>query len=289
MDVPIGFIFLKMNPHGRMKSTQLTVSVANLILFFYILYAIFYVPFSGTLVSGATGLMAFGLLGSYEAAVALTILAGIFFALMTKRKYAEEGFTNKVSDISQRVLGMKKVNHQEPGGVFASSFVEGFESQDASGSTVHVDTTVASPSSNPAPTNVNPTVQTMTMPSVVPPGSVSPGTGGAPQPAAGAVSSGFRSGDGKEPEGLFKLGAIPEDTKGGFHIDQGTTVMNALNALKPDQIQQMSADTQKLIDTQKSLMGMLSTVKPMMQDGKQMMDTFQEMFGGAKGAQPNPF
>jgi hypothetical protein len=274
----------------RMNSTKLTLSVANLILFFYILYAIFYVPFSGTLVSGATGLMAFGLLGSYEAAVALTILSGIFFALLTKRKYAEEGFANKVTDISQRVLGMKKVNYQEPGGVFASKFVEGFESQDGSGATVNVDSTVASPSSNPAPTDVNPTVQTMTMPSVVPPGSVSPNTGGAaPQPAAGTISSGFKSGGGKEPEGLFKLGSIPEDTKGGFHIDQGTTVMNALNALKPDQIQQMSADTQKLIDTQKSLMGMLSTVKPMMQDGKQMMDTFQEMFGGAKGAQPNPF
>jgi hypothetical protein len=262
----------------RMNSTKLTLSVANLILFFYILYAIFYVPFSGTLVSGATGLIAFGLLGSYEAAVALTILSGIFFTLSTKRK---EGFADKVTDISQRVLGMKKVNYQEPGGVFASKFVEGFESQDGSGATVNVDSTVASPSSNPAP---------MTMPSVVPPGSVSPATGGAaPQPAAGAISSGFRSGGGKEPEGLFKLGSIPEDTKGGFHIDQGTTVMNALNALKPDQIQQMSADTQKLIDTQKSLMGMLSTVKPMMQDGKQMMDTFQEMFGGAKGAQPNPF
>jgi len=271
----------------RMNSTKLTLSVANLILFFYILYAIFYVPFSGTLVSGATGLMAFGLLGSYEAAVALTILSGIFFALLTKRK---EGFADKVADISQRVLGMKKVNYQEPGGVFASKFVEGFESQDGSGATVNVDSTVASPSSNPAPTDVNPTVQTMTMPSVVPPGSVTQNTGGAaPQPAAGAISSGFKSGGGKEPEGLFKLGSIPEDTKGGFHIDQGTTVMNALNALKPDQIQQMSADTQKLIDTQKSLMGMLSTVKPMMQDGKQMMDTFQEMFGGAKGAQPNPF
>jgi hypothetical protein len=271
----------------RMNSTKLTLSVANLILFFYILYAIFYVPFSGTLVSGATGLIAFGLLGSYEAAVALTILSGIFFTLSTKRK---EGFADKVTDISQRVLGMKKVNYQEPGGVFASKFVEGFESQDGSGATVNVDSTVASPSSNPAPTDVNPTVQTMTMPSVVPPGSVSPATGGAaPPPAPGAISSGFRSGGGKEPEGLFKLGSIPEDTKGGFHIDQGTTVMNALNALKPDQIQQMSADTQKLIDTQKSLMGMLSTVKPMMQDGKQMMDTFQEMFGGAKGAQPNPF
>jgi hypothetical protein len=271
----------------RMNSTKLTLSIANLILFFYILYAIFYVPFSGTLVSAASGLMAFGLLGSYEAAIALTVLSGIFFALLTKRK---EGFADKVADISQRVLGMKKVNYQEPGGVFASKFVEGFESQDGSGATVHVDSTVASPSSNPAPTNVNPTVQTMTMPSVVPPGSVSPNTGGAaPQPAAGTISSGFKSGGGKEPEGLFKLGAIPEDTKGGFHIDQGTTVMNALNALKPDQIQQMSADTQKLIDTQKSLMGMLSTVKPIMQDGKQMMDTFQEMFGGAKGAQPNPF
>lgn len=269
---------------GRMNSTQLTVSIANLILFFYILYAIFYVPFSGMLVSGATGLMAFGILGSYEAGVALTILSGIFFALLTKRKYsAEEGFVSNATEISERVLGMKKVKYEEPGGVFASKFVEGFESQDSSGSTVQVDTTVASPSSNPAPT-----VQTMSMPAVMPPGAVTTGAT-APQPAAGSISSGFRSGDGKEPEGLFKLGAIPEDTKGGFHIDQGTTVMNALNALKPDQIQQMSADTQKLIDTQKSLMGMLSTVKPMMQDGKQMMDTFQQMFGGAKGAQPNPF
>ena len=265
---------------GRMNSTQLTVSIANLILFMYIAYAIFYVPFSGSLVSGAVGLISFGLLGSYEAAVALTILAGIFFALLTKRKV--EGFVDGAAAISQRVTGMggKKQGQGEPGGVFASTFVEGFESQDASGSTVAVDTTVASPASNPAPATA-PTV-TMTMPGVDVPTATSIGAT-APQPAAGAVSSGFRSGGGKEPEGLFKLGAIPEDAKGGFHIDQGTTVMNALNALKPDQIQQMSADTQKLIDTQKSLMSMLSTVKPMMQDGKQMMDTFQQMFGSGNG------
>ena len=259
---------------GRMNSTQLTVSIANLILFMYIVYAIFFVPFSGSLVSAAVGLISFGLLGSYEAAVALTILAGIFFVLLTKRK--AEGFVDGAAAISQRVTGMAPKKQQEPGGVFASTFVEGFESQDASGSTVAVDTTVASPASNPAPT------VTMTMPGVDVPSATSIGAT-APQPAAGAVSSGFRSGGGKEPEGLFKLGAIPEDAKGGFHIDQGTTVMNALNALKPDQIQQMSADTQKLIDTQKSLMSMLSTVKPMMQDGKQMMDTFQQMFGNGNG------
>ena len=267
---------------GRMNSTQLTVSIANLILFMYIVYAIFFVPFSGSLVSAAVGLISFGLLGSYEAAVALTILAGIFFALLTKRK--AEGFADGAAVISERVSAVKhKVRQGEPGGVFASTFVEGFESQDASGSAVHVDTTVASPASNPAPATATAPV-TMTMPGVDVPGATSTGAT-APQPAAGAVSSGFRSGGGKEPEGLFKLGAIPEDAKGGFHIDQGTTVMNALNALKPDQIQQMSADTQKLIDTQKSLMSMLSTVKPMMQDGKQMMDTFQQMFGsGAGGA-----
>lgn len=248
----------------------------------YIVYAIFFVPFSGSLVSAAVGLISFGLLGSYEAAVALTILAGIFFALLTKRK--AEGFADGAAVISERVSAVKhKVRQGEPGGVFASTFVEGFESQDASGSAVHVDTTVASPASNPAPATATAPV-TMTMPGVDVPGATSIGAT-APQPAAGAVSSGFRSGGGKEPEGLFKLGAIPEDAKGGFHIDQGTTVMNALNALKPDQIQQMSADTQKLIDTQKSLMSMLSTVKPMMQDGKQMMDTFQQMFGsGAGGA-----
>jgi hypothetical protein len=41
----------------------------------------------------------------------------------------------------------------------------------------------------------------------------------------------------------------------------------------------MTQDTQKLIETQKSLMSMLGTMKPMLQDGKQMMVNFQEMFG----------
>jgi hypothetical protein len=85
-------------------------------------------------------------------------------------------------------------------------------------------------------------------------------------------------------EGLFKLGQIPKDVKGGFHIDAGTTVMNAINSLKPDQIKAMTQDTKQLIDTQKSLMGMLQTFQPMVQEGKQMMDTFQEMFSPSMGA-----
>jgi ubiquinone/menaquinone biosynthesis C-methylase UbiE len=49
--------------------------------------------------------------------------------------------------------------------------------------------------------------------------------------------------------------------------------------LMPDQVKAMTEDTRKLMETQKSLMGMLTTMKPMITDGKQMMETFTEMFG----------
>jgi hypothetical protein len=77
----------------------------------------------------------------------------------------------------------------------------------------------------------------------------------------------------------FKLGEIPSQAKGGPHIDAGSTLMKAIQSLNPDQINAMSKDTQQLIETQKSLMGMLGTMKPMMNDGKELMETFQEMFG----------
>lgn len=76
----------------------------------------------------------------------------------------------------------------------------------------------------------------------------------------------------------FKLGEIPSQVKNGPHIDAGSTLMKAIKSLNPDQINAMTKDTQQLIETQKSLMGMLGTMKPMLNDGKQLMDTFQQMF-----------
>lgn len=77
----------------------------------------------------------------------------------------------------------------------------------------------------------------------------------------------------------FKLGEIPSQVKNGPHIDAGSTLMKAIKGLNPDQINEMTKDTQQLIQTQKSLMGMLGTMKPMLNDGKQLMETFQQMFG----------
>jgi hypothetical protein len=64
-------------------------------------------------------------------------------------------------------------------------------------------------------------------------------------------------------------------------------VLNALKSLKPDQISAMTRDTKQLIETQKTLMNMLQSFKPMMSEGKEMMSNFQQMFspgGEATGA-----
>jgi len=77
----------------------------------------------------------------------------------------------------------------------------------------------------------------------------------------------------------FTLGEIPSQAKNGPHIDAGSTLIKAIQNLNPEQINAMTKDTQQLIETQKSLMGMLGSMKPMLNDGKQLMETFQQMFG----------
>jgi hypothetical protein len=79
--------------------------------------------------------------------------------------------------------------------------------------------------------------------------------------------------------GMFKLGELPSATANGPHIDAGTTIMRALGALNPDQIGSLTDDTRKLLDTQKSLMNMLSTMKPMLSDGQNLLASFTNMFG----------
>jgi len=52
----------------------------------------------------------------------------------------------------------------------------------------------------------------------------------------------------------------------GYHLDAGTTFLNAYKALKPDQIAAMTRDTQELLATQKSLVSMLDSFAPLMKD-----------------------
>lgn len=275
-----------------MKSTPLTQGVSSILLIVYVLYGFFALPFAGFLLSLAIGLIAYGGLESSELAVAAAILSGVVYSLISRAGAAnalmavakKEGFTTGNTDgsekIAKRVERIYKAN-VGPHGVYASAFVEGFA--DASGNDVDTQMEAVmkdkpaegSPESKPASATA-PSTAGSGIPPPSPPAVAANVQKAETQGGAAPSSQGFR---GAPDDGQFKLGVLPEETKGGYHIDTGTTVINALNALKPDQIQAMSADTQKLIDTQKSLMSMLSSMKPMLQDGKQMMDTFQEMFG----------
>ena len=73
--------------------------------------------------------------------------------------------------------------------------------------------------------------------------------------------------DRKEPLVLGKAYKMPhENDDSGFHLDAGTTFLNAYKAMKPDQIAAMTRDTQELLATQKSLVSMLDSFAPLMKD-----------------------
>jgi hypothetical protein len=70
-----------------------------------------------------------------------------------------------------------------------------------------------------------------------------------------------------EPLVLGKPYKLPsENDDKGFHLDAGTTFLNAYKALKPDQISAMTKDTQDLLATQKSLVSMLDSFAPLLKD-----------------------
>jgi hypothetical protein len=272
-----------------MKSTPLTQGASTLILVVYLIHTFLTSPLVTVLIAIAAGTIAYGYLDSYELAVAFCVVVGVLFNLLKQTKFSyetkftKEGFstTDTAQQIVRRVAEIKK---EEPRGVLASSFAEGFADATTDGSGNEV-TATSTAKTTSAETKAAPAKGNGNAGSDIPPPPAPEAAKQVAQQAAtggqASAASGFTGSSKKDME--FKLGVIPEDSKGGYHIDQGTTVMNALNALKPDQIKAMTEDTRKLIDTQKNLMSMLGTMKPMLQDGKQMMANFQEMFGTMNG------
>jgi hypothetical protein len=86
--------------------------------------------------------------------------------------------------------------------------------------------------------------------------------------------------DRKEPLELGKPYKLPSESDDkGYHLDSGTTFMNAYKALKPEQIAAMTKDTQELMNTQRNLMSTLDALKPMLKDGQNMMNMFGSFLG----------
>lgn len=265
----------------------------------YALYGVFRFPFVQYLVSLAVGAIAYGVCDSYEAATIALLLAHFLCdAFLLNSGSRTEGFDAEITDVKpaakKAAPGMEAADAVTGAisGVSAGGS-EGFADAGAADGTLEAvgkvtentapvtatsapAAVVASPPAADAPKVNEPAPAASATPVKPANTAAAPALNAPPTPAA---KDGFQS-----ENSLFKLGQIPTESKGGFHIDAGTTVINALNALKPDQITAMTKDTKQLIDTQKSLMNMLQTFTPMVNEGKQMMDTFNNLFTPAMGA-----
>jgi hypothetical protein len=88
---------------------------------------------------------------------------------------------------------------------------------------------------------------------------------------------------GQKSTGLFKLGEMPSEQKGGPFVDVASTMNKAVGSLNTDQMAAMTAESKSLMETQKNLMNMLQSMKPVLNDGRQLLDTFSGIFGGLNG------
>lgn len=276
----------------NIKSTPATASAAKIIGVLYLVYGIFMLGLSGLLFSFAIGLIVMGLIGSFELSVAATILVGLFFHYYNYRRRADGFQTWDPTEVVDRLAQQRSINklntppvgydgkyapseaagHKTAGpqGVLASDFAEGFadvkaDSDAFSGSASSTESAASSASSAPAPAA---STSTNATPPPAPPSNK--------PSASGSSTSGFQ---GAASDGLFKLGEMPSESAGGPHIDIGSTILSAMKNLKPEQLSNMTEDTRKLLDTQKSLLGMLETMKPMLADGSQLLNSFNSMFG----------
>lgn len=82
-----------------------------------------------------------------------------------------------------------------------------------------------------------------------------------------------------ENEAKSEKSAPKEPSPKDPHVDLGTTIMHAYRNLSPEQISGMRKDTKELMELQKELMGTLSEMKPAIEQGSQMLASFQTFFG----------
>ena len=273
-----------------MDKTSLRNTFSWTFLTIYALYGLFMIGMTGLLFSFAIGLIVSSFNTPIELVTASTILSGLVWKVITDRRgRRSEGFQgsgvptgtgDNLTAIAKKIEQIKRKDVFVPSGVLSSNFVEGFAdasvtdapTPDSGSANAKPVGEAAAASATSAPAGTNAPTASPQMANAA----VAANPAAASTPPAQPAADGFTS---QATAGMFKLGSIPADSVGGSHIDMGTTLTNALNALKPDQVKAMTEDTRKLLETQKSLMSMLGSMKPMLQDGKQLMETFGEMFG----------
>jgi hypothetical protein len=292
-------------------SSIITYSLAILTLFIYSIYISVTKGVVGLLLSMAIFLISCSFIDSMEYVTSVVVLLGLLYVSVSNFMKPKEGFNdaNTGAAIVERVHGFEKAAGKGKVVGIQSVGSEGFEDvskedseedrmllkkEENTGSLEGASPTESKPGDPKQPmanTSITSTEAKEVVQNIMkkemgeaeklsgkmaasPIANVS---GVSPKSAASAAatSDGFEGA-----QGLFKLGQMPSETKSGPFVDVAATMGHAVNALQPEQMAAMTQESQKLMETQKSLMGMLQSMRPVLQDGRQLLDTFSGIFGG---------
>jgi len=237
------------------------------ILTITVIYVLLYSGLTGILLCSSVSLITAAFINQFEIVVAISVLFALFYIYYLKAILRKlEPFQDNAQKVLNRVNEMTNAKMKpmvEPTGVYDVK-IEGFA--DVGGDSDNGESSTSTPAlkntENAVPENV---VNDVT----------------------NALKDKKEEKEEKEEieefksatNELFKLGKMPSEHSEGPMLDAGSTLLKAMGSFKPEQINAMSNDTKQLLETQKSLMGMLTQMRPVLADGKELLNTFSGMFG----------
>ena len=242
----------------RFNETTHIISICVLIL--TAIYTLVYSGVSGILLCAAVAFIAAAFIQDIELVVAVTILFVLLYNMVLKQYLRRfEGFSNPVETIKKVQRSTVPVESATAKSFKSQIYMEGFEDMPVEKS-VPADTKTAT---TPAVNTAEAVTTAITKKEAF------------TKDNDAIAKEEFQSATNE----LFKLGKMPSEHKEGPMLDAGGTLMKAMSSFDPDTTKKMTQDTKQLLETQKSLMNMLTQMRPILADGKELLQTFSGIFG----------
>ncbi len=229
------------------------------------LYTLVYGGLTGLLLCSAVALLIAAFVEPFELIAAGTVLFVLFYIFYLKRYLQQfEPFQNPSEEIAERIRSIEHKGSlpvkKGPSGVYDSA-IEGFED-------IQPNAPKEGAASDSSSASTSQTVNQVD------------------ERQADAVTKAISDSPNHSEEeeiksatgALFKKGQMPSENSSGAKLDAGKTIMKAMESFDPSTIGNMTKDTKSLVDTQKNLISMLNEMRPALQEGQQLLQTFGSMF-----------
>jgi hypothetical protein len=267
-----------------MKFNKITYNISFAILAITALYTLIYSGLTGILLCSSVALIVAAFLDQFEIIVAISVIFAIFYTHFLKnfiKRFEPFEPTQNDTQVGQPEQTQQTEQKKPQVSGFMSSFSEGFaDKKPVASKSASSDTQPAIPPEEVTAftdANTKPVKEGYTKSKKSKNETFKDSVTSKDAVTSNAATSKeeFQSATNE----LFKLGKMPSEHKDGPMLDAGSTLLKAMGSFKPEQINAMSSDTKQLLETQKSLMGMLNQMRPVLADGKELLQTFSGMFG----------